>query len=380
MAQTMISRARLSPDLPRFSDLTLTQRHYDAIKVNTNSSRVVIQPQLELSATSMQVVHATNGRIRIKATDGSFSSNVQSITQYLGQYPGVKEVTTNEQTGTIVVSFDQQQISLSQMLGVLQRLNIPTSQNRPLSDPFAAWKSVDFWKEQTISFIPLMTGLAVTSRLGISGLASIPVYMMTADATRRVIDYLKPRLDGLASGKSADAEHQSANPENQTSIVKKHSETIKWSAKVTYSVIHQIPGRIRFHVPMIASDRAYAMRLERVLQTDSLVKSVRINVDAASVAITYKPSTEIAVSHWVSLMESAWETTKPTVAVSTTAKPTPSTTVSISEPETENQLTQSTDATISASDGKTIYISSWWADMKAPALSYSLAIMANLPL
>lgn len=381
MAQTIISRARLSPHLPRFSDLTFTQRHSDEIKVNTNSSRVVIQPQLELSATGMQVVHATNGRIRIKATDGSFSSNFQTITQYLRQYPGVKEVVTNEQAGSMIVSFDEQQLSLSQMLGVLQTLNIQTSPNSPPSDPFAPWKSVEFWKEQTISFIPLMTGLAVTGRLGISGLASIPVYMITADATRRVIDYIKPRISGSVSGKSADADDKSAHEENQTPIVNKNSETTKWSAKVTYSVVHQIPGRIRFNLPLIASDRAYARRLERLLQTDTLVNNVRINCDAASVAITYNPRAEIAVSHWVSLMESALVTTTPTVPVSPTPQPTPPTTISTSAPEIVNPLPEPTDVKISESEGNTtIHISSWWAEMKPAALSYSLAFMANLPL
>lgn len=88
------------------------------------------------------------------------------------------------------------------MLGILQQLNIQITPDSPISDPFAAWKSAEFWQEQTISFIPLMAGLAVTSRLGISGLASIPVYMITADAARRVIDYLKPRLVDKLSGES----------------------------------------------------------------------------------------------------------------------------------------------------------------------------------
>ncbi|WP_427161510.1 HMA2 domain-containing protein [Aliinostoc sp. HNIBRCY26] len=394
MAQTVISRERLRPHsyLPRFPDLTLTQRHSNKSKVNTNSSKVVREPQLILSATSMQVVHATNGRIRIKATDDSFSSDCENIVPYLRRYPAVKDVTINERTSSLVVSFDERQISLSQMLGILQRLNIQITPDSPVSDPFAAWKSAEFWKEQTISFIPLMAGLAVTSRLGISGLASIPVYMITADAARRVIDYLKPRLADKLSGESiaqddteavseassvtpSSPQHPAPSPpaSNQPPIVKKDRESVKWSAKVTYSVIHQIPGRIRFHIPILSSDRAYGRRLEKLLQADPVVESVRINHDAASIAIAYKANAEIAVSRWVSLMESALETTPAKVST-----PAPQSTPATSEPVVTQQMTEPEN--ITTTDKQTVYISSWWAEMKYSALSYSLNFMANLPL
>lgn len=376
MAQTVISRERLRPHsyLPRFPDLTLNQRHSDELKMNTNSSKVVRKPQLILSATSMQVVHATKGRIRIKATDDSFSSDCQKITQYLRQYPAVKEVATNEQNSSLVVSFDEKQLSLLEMLEILQQLNIQISPDSPLSDPFAAWKSVEFWQEQTISFIPLMTGLAVTSRLGISGLASIPVYMITADATRRVIDYLKPRIAGKLGNDSGDQGDKSVQTDNQPPILKKDRESVKWSAKVTYSVLHQINGRIRFHLPILTSDRAYGRRLEKLLQADPVVENVRINIDAASIAISYKPQAEIAVSHWVSLMELAIETNPPQLPVQEASQPmTP-----ISDPVVEQQIPEPVN--ITTTENQTIYISNWWAEMKSSALSYSLNFMANLPL
>ncbi|MCF4969758.1 hypothetical protein CV014_22905 [Nostoc sp. CMAA1605] len=365
--------------MPRFPDLTLTQRHSDGLKVNTNSSKVVREPQLILSATSMQVVHATKGRIRIKATDDSFSSDCEKIVSYLRRYPAVKEVTINERTSSLVVSFDERQISLSQMLGILQKLNVQITPDSPVSDPFAAWKSTEFWQEQTISFIPLMAGLAVTSRLGISGLASIPVYMITADAARRVIDYLKPRLADKLSGENVAQDDTAAVSEtcppasNQPVIVKKDRESVKWSAKVTYSVLHQITGRIRFHIPILTSDRAYGRRLEKLLQADPVVESVRINHDAASIAIAYKANAEIAISRWVSLMELALETNPAQVST-----PAPQSTPVTSEPVVTQQMTEPENTTTTVK--QTVYISSWWAEMKYSALSYSLNFMANLPL
>lgn len=385
MTKTISSRVRSSPHLTISPDLTCTQRQSDEIKVNTNSSRMGTYPQWQISATGMQVVHATNGRIRIKATDDSFSVNAKTIAQHLKQHPGVKEVAINEPTGSMVVNFDEDKLSLSQMLGILDKLNIQTSPSAPLSDPFAPWKSIDFWKEQTVSFIPLMTGLAVTGGLGVSGLAAIPIYMITADATRRVIDYLEPQVMGADAVKESvktvvtNEECKSATPEN--TITK---TTIKL-AKVTYNVVHEIPGRIRFHIPLIASDRAYAKRLERLLKTDALVSNVRINSDAASLAISYKNS-KVTVSHWVNLMELALQTSPSTTPKKAINQPTPlileklHRTSSTLEPETVSQLTEPTQPNLSPSASQTLNLSSLWADMKLPGLSYFLNFIANLPL
>ncbi|WP_313954456.1 HMA2 domain-containing protein [Anabaena subtropica] len=353
--------------------------------MNTNSSRLGQYPQLQLSANGMQVVHATNGRIRIKATDSSFSSNLKTITKHLKQYKGVREVATNEPTGSMVVTFDEKKLSLPQMLGILRQINIQTSPNSPLSDPFAPWKSIDFWKEQTVSFIPLMTGLAVTGGLGVSGLAAIPIYMITADATRRVIDYLEPQITGSDTVKeSAKAVMITEECKPATPGHKITKTTVK-STDLAYSVVHEIPGRIRFHIPQIASDRAYAKRLERLLKTDALVSNVRMNCDAASLAISYKSST-VAVSYWVSLMESALQTTLPTLPITENNQSTPlvieklNTTSTTLEPETFSQLTEQAEHTVSETQAQTLNISSLWADMKPSGLSYSLNFIANLPL
>jgi hypothetical protein len=86
---------------------------------------------------------------------------------------------------------------------------------------------------------------------------------------------------------------------------------------VDYSIVHAIPGRIRFHVPQIASDRQYVQRLENLLKADPVVTSERINREAASVAITYKTATlenskershsvvEDTITHLTSLIQSA---------------------------------------------------------------------------
>lgn len=58
--------------------------------------------------------------------------------------------------------------------------------------------------------------------------------------------------------------------------------------KVTYSVVHTIPGRLRFRVPRLRCDADYAKRLEVLLTADALIKNVRVKPAAMSVAVTYK--------------------------------------------------------------------------------------------
>ncbi|MDB9341533.1 MULTISPECIES: HMA2 domain-containing protein [Cyanophyceae] len=291
----------------------------------------------EFSAGGLEIVHATNGRIRIRATEASFNEKLEKISEDLRQYKGVIEVCANQQTGSLVVRFDDRLVSLSQMLSILQEFEI-----KPISvsnvDAFAAWKSLDFWQEQSISLIPLVTGLAVTGGLGISGLAAIPVYMITADATRRVIDYMEPKFSG------SDVEKTTAS-----SVVISDERTI---VETVYTVVHAIPGRIRFHLPRLAEDKAYGERLEKLLQADPQVVNLRVNYHAASIAIAYQPA-KLAGSHWVNLIELAGET-HPSVN-----------SVKVSHESTEIMQPN---------------VSSLWAEMKYPGMCFSLDYMAKLSL
>ncbi|MBW4564678.1 MAG: hypothetical protein KME32_26855 [Mojavia pulchra JT2-VF2] len=400
MTNTISSRNRLSPQPHKPPDLISAQRLSDEIKGHNHTSTTVSH-QVQLPLNELRIVHATTGRVRIRTNENSSSESLKAISQYLRQQNGVKEVVANQQTGSLVINFDQNQLSLPQVLEILAQFGIrqisADSDSASNTDIFADWKSLDFWKEQTISFIPLMTGLAVTGGLGISGLPSIPVYMITANATRWVIDRFEPQ--GTASETSKDSQTDSAtkspeghltngdrksviksntSPETELSAVVDNSDSATSLGKIVYSVVHAIPGRIRFHVPQLAHDRAYARRLERLLKTDPQVTNVRLNYQAASIAIAYGTArsaiayqpVEISISHWVSLMELALQTNPPTNPIQTIEQQTP--------PEEVSQPTEPIAATIP--EGKTSENNSLWAAMKPPALSFSLAFMANFPL
>jgi Cu2+-exporting ATPase len=77
--------------------------------------------------------------------------------------------------------------------------------------------------------------------------------------------------------------------------------------KVAYAVVHAIPGRIRFRIPRVRNTE-YAQRLQILLESNSLVNSVRIKPSAASVVVTYKAnktSETKARSHFAYIIQTA---------------------------------------------------------------------------
>ena len=76
--------------------------------------------------------------------------------------------------------------------------------------------------------------------------------------------------------------------------------------QVAYSVVHAIPGRVRFRVSRLVSDAEYAHRLQMFAESDSNITGVRINRNAASVAFNYQ-SPPLEISDLVGLIQSAFE-------------------------------------------------------------------------
>ncbi|MFN6486790.1 MULTISPECIES: HMA2 domain-containing protein [unclassified Nostoc] len=410
MTKTLSNREKSSPSAQISPDFISAPQSNE---VNQSTTKTTAYSTESEPSGGLQIVHLTNGRVRLRTTDSSLNSILESIAQDLRSLEGVTEVCVNEQTGSLVINFDEHKLSLPEILALKSDLEIkpPASSDSPSkTDPFAAWKSVSFWKEQGISLIPMMTGLAVTGGLGIHGWVSIPVYMIAADATRGVIGYLGSQVATSEKTKSSDtisAIKSDIKSESDLSKIK-HKSTIQVDktdgmvvpAKIDYSIVHKIPGRIRLNVPKIAQDRAYGRRLERRMKTDTQVTSVRVNFDAASIAIAYQ-SREIPLSHWVSLMELALETKQPMTTaneplekVSQTDEITDTTTANqplekvsqtaeITDATTNNpidvtQTAEVTDATTAKQT--TPELSSLWSNLKSPAMSLSLGFLANLPL
>jgi hypothetical protein len=331
------------------------------------ASKAISESTVQLNC-GLQLVHATPGRVRLRATDSSLKLILDTISQELRQQDGVREVSTNQQTGSLAIAFDEKKLSLPQILEVLQQFGVSEPQaslpEEQKTDPFAAWKSVEFWKEQGLDIIPLITGLMVTGGLGIHGLPAIPVYLIAAGATRQVID------------KTISEEHKAAEEGEKVKGERLKEESLfplplnpSPTSEIAYSVVHAIPGRVRFSVPRIAQDRAYARRLEKLVKADAQVTSVRVNPNAASIAITYEAGV-IPVSHWVDLIHSADEERAQTIVTTATTQQASS---------EENSEADIPITLIAATQQTTPRAASLWTELKPPALAAYLAFMAHLP-
>ncbi len=78
------------------------------------------------------------------------------------------------------------------------------------------------------------------------------------------------------------------------------------SLEKSYSIAHEIPGRIRFSIPKLATDSDYADKLKTLVESDSKVTDVRLNQKAGSIAISYQSdlNTDDQIrAHLVNLIE-----------------------------------------------------------------------------
>ncbi|RCJ22413.1 ATPase [Nostoc sp. ATCC 43529] len=76
----------------------------------------------------------------------------------------------------------------------------------------------------------------------------------------------------------------------KVSLAKKNGHSRTHTAQVSYSVVHQIPGRIRLRVPRLRYDADYAQRLLALVEADPLFGNVRIKPAAAALVVNYKSS------------------------------------------------------------------------------------------
>ncbi|MBD2446360.1 hypothetical protein H6G76_04125 [Nostoc sp. FACHB-152] len=85
--------------------------------------------------------------------------------------------------------------------------------------------------------------------------------------------------------------------------------------KISYSVAHAMPGRIRFRIPRLSKDTEYAKKLQLVIESQTKNATVRINPTAASIIVHYSTQlmpVEQMRSHLVNLIQTAPNIALPT--------------------------------------------------------------------
>ncbi|MEC4814299.1 MAG: heavy metal translocating P-type ATPase [Scytonema sp. PMC 1069.18] len=74
----------------------------------------------------------------------------------------------------------------------------------------------------------------------------------------------------------------------KVSLVESNRPSQTQLSKVSHSLVHKTPGRIRLRVPRLRYDTDYAQRLQVLLEADTLLTHVRIKPAASSLTVTYK--------------------------------------------------------------------------------------------
>ncbi|MBD2043340.1 HMA2 domain-containing protein [Microcoleus sp. FACHB-672] len=304
--------------------------------------------------SKIQVVHAIPGRVRLRVTGKDIEPALDILAQQLRQEDGVYEVGTNEATGSAVIAFDANRLPLPHLLEGLQHWGVNVTmtniesgnavtasntqqQTANQKDPFAAWKSPAYWKKQGRSFLPIIAGLMVTRGFGLLGWRALFAYIITANTTRQIIDQLDtetPVMVPAATPKTA-ATIPTPKSNGKSAPASVETPSVASASASTYKMIHAIPGRVRFGVPRIAEDPQYARRLEKLIESTKGVTGIRVNSQAASIAITYdnRAVTDAEMRlHLAELIQSADEA-KDVSYVATASAPTLTVVPPIPQPE-----------------------------------------------
>ena len=319
------------------------------------------QTTAQRSESELQVVHAIPGRVRLRTRSSSkLISSLESVAQKLREQDGVCEVQTNLTTNSLVVTFDASSLSLPQVLERLQT-SAGISEVSGKTALLPELKSESFLQEQTESpwdgvkigksLIPLVAGMLATSALGVQGFLTFPVYLIVENLTRQVIEQIEEEISlaeqaNPSQEKSIELNGKSATSERDDKPVAQ----LRLEVEVAYSVVHAIPGRIRFRVPRIAYDPEYTLRLTALTKADAKVTDVRVNTSAASIAISYAVSVisdEKMHVHLINLIQTA---SNPNIPLNLKAASTQQ------EPEQENNP---------------------WSGITLPAISATLALLGG---
>ncbi|MDY7012567.1 MAG: metal ABC transporter ATPase [Cyanobacteriota bacterium] len=118
---------------------------------------------------------------------------------------------------------------------------------------------------------PVVLGILVTSRFQLRGANALLANLLIASLARQIFAQLKKQAPLQTVPRENNTADSSSTPSNLGG----------------YEIAHSVPGRVRLRVPRLASDRAFAQRLETLLTSSDRVTHVRLNPAAASIAVEY---------------------------------------------------------------------------------------------
>lgn len=327
---------------------------------------LTVQPPVK----GVEVVHAIPGRVRLRANGAAAEASLKVVENHLQQ--GIYQININPHTGSAVIAFNERKICLEQLLDQLQSLGVRTGhscQKPPLSEPLEV-VSAAFSSVQLDTAIPLMVGVLLTQRLGVTGLPVLPLYLIAASTTRQVIE-----------------ECRTIAPR----VIARQETTATANRHPAIDIIHAVPGRVRFHIPQLA-DNGCANRIQRLTQRVAGVSDVRINHNRAYMVVSYNRRVATPDQMQTRLMAAIADAiAQPTHRPKVEERP-----LKLVQPSPKSEPVPELSSTSVTATGKlTTAVSnprknpqilpdllpeknSFWGQYKPPALSVFLAFMANL--
>ncbi|HBB32273.1 MAG TPA: hypothetical protein DDZ80_22575 [Cyanobacteria bacterium UBA8803] len=258
------------------------------------------------SGSGFEVVHVIEGRVRLRALGNNPRPSIDALMENLWQQEGIREISTNDNTSSLYISFDPDTLSLSELLEILHRCGV-SGAGKSATEASKAVLPSETWLQASSrlqSFIPSLVGILTTRQLGFLGWQAIAVYLMTTSLTRQVMaqfdEEWPTQLNNKISQETAAELNGKLAPDQVTDTIQPR--------QVAYRIVHTIPGRIRLHIPEIAKDSDYAKRFQVLAKADTKITSFRVNETTASVVISYEPDlfTDAQITaHLVELMQAA---------------------------------------------------------------------------
>lgn len=134
----------------------------------------------------VNLVHAVAGRLRLRITDSSLRSNLKAIEQQLQQQEGIRQVRINEQTGSLLILFEPNELSQVKLCKILDRCGISEIPGFSSDATIAVSRSKALSQtgKRLKAFIPPIIGLLTVRGLRVYGWKAIAIYLIVTRITR----------------------------------------------------------------------------------------------------------------------------------------------------------------------------------------------------
>ncbi|ACK71758.1 hypothetical protein PCC7424_3362 [Gloeothece citriformis PCC 7424] len=229
-----------------------------------------------------EILHSVANRVRLRALDTKTKNRLTEIAQHLRKQAGIQTVRINQDTGNLVITYDQSIVSRAQVQRFLEPYGV--TQETPSPELLGSDSYAQTLKRLS-SFIPPVVGIAAARGLGVGGWQGLATYIVTSRVTRGVMNQFDlPFVQG--SQKDSPLEDKQGDQTLNDGTIE--TTQSKHPAASDYRVIHEIPGRIRLSIPRVKGDLDYVKTLENLAQRDNRITSVRVNRETGSVVIQYR--------------------------------------------------------------------------------------------